>query len=76
MVISHGEPLVNVNDEYPEPYLWKEFRMEPAIRHRTCLKCKNTIIPGEKCLKFRYGSSYYKVTANLCRNCMLRMVHE
>ena len=73
MAIPHEESLVN--DDYVEPP-WKEFKMEPAIRQRICTHCRNIISPGEKCLKFRYGSSYYKVTANLCRNCMLRMVHE
>jgi RNase P subunit RPR2 len=74
MTIPHGEPIVD--DDYPQPFKWKEFNMETAIRHRNCNYCGNIIPPGEKCLRFRYGSSYYKITANLCRNCMSRMLYE
>ena len=74
MTIAQGELIID--DEYLESLRWKEFRMEPAIRNRNCNHCGNIIPPGEKCLRFRYGSSYYKITANLCRNCMLRMLYE
>ena len=70
------KPVVNnVDGDYSQPYKWKEFRMEPAIRMRVCTNCENIISPGEKCLRFKYGSSYYKITANLCRQCMTRMLY-
>ena len=35
MTIPHGEPIVD--DDYPQPFRWKEFNMETAIRHRNCM---------------------------------------
>lgn len=50
MTIPHGEPIVD--DDYTQPFKWKEFNMETAIRHRNCNYCGNIIPPGEKCLRF------------------------
>lgn len=70
----HGEPAPE--DDYLEPFRWKTFEMQTAIRSRQCTKCRNTIFPGEECLRFKYGSSYYTITANLCRICMLTMLQN
>ena len=53
----------------------KSFQYQVALRDRVCDNCRLTIYKGERCLRFTYGSSYYKVTANLCRTCMLNMIN-
>lgn len=66
-----------IEDSYHRVYedKWKKFSIEKSVRLRKCNCCGNIISPGEKCLRFTYlGSS--KITANLCINCMARMLRS
>ena len=54
----------------------KEFRVEVAKKTRRCINCDNEIEKNFSCIAFRYGSSYYSISANLCRVCILDMQEE
>jgi riboflavin synthase alpha subunit len=49
----------------------KEFRVETAKKRRRCINCGDSIYKDDACLTFRYGSSSYSVSANICRVCIL-----
>jgi len=54
----------------------KEFKVEIAKKMRNCLHCGGLIEKNEACLTFKYGESYYSITANLCRVCILEIQEE
>jgi len=54
----------------------KKFVVEVTKGARGCLECGRKIEKNTSCLSFRYGTSYYSVSANLCRVCMLNIQEE
>lgn len=54
----------------------KKFVVEITKGARSCLECGRKIEKNTSCLAFKYGSSYYSVSANLCRVCILTIQEE
>ncbi len=54
----------------------KKFIIDITKGTRSCLGCGRKIEKNTTCLTFKYGSSYYSVSANLCRVCILNMQED
>jgi len=52
------------------------FHVETACSIRVCNPCGGKIRNGEKCLVFSKGSGRYRVSGNVCRKCLIKIVEK